>query len=161
MGTNYYRVPSVEEMENRKKELVESINNLDISPYSIISNFRTIEIEKSSSKMSHWEKFTENVKIHLGTRNAGWKFLWNFNNKVFYKDKEQLLNFIRSGRIVDEYGTEIDVEEFIEMSLNWCKENGLDAHTYRRKHPHQYYYDYEEKEYYIDGLRISPHTDFC
>jgi hypothetical protein len=161
MGTNYYRIPSEQEMESRKTKLIELINNIDVSPGNIGIDFKTIPIKNSQSSLSLWDQFTEDVKIHLGKRSAGWKFIWNFNNKRLYKNKEELFNFIRSGRIVDEYGTEIDVEEFIEMALDWYKKDGLDANSYRRKHPHQYYYDYEEKEYYIDGLRISPHTDFC
>jgi hypothetical protein len=40
MGTNYYRIPSVEEMEKRKQELIDTINSLDIHPFSIQRNFR-------------------------------------------------------------------------------------------------------------------------
>jgi hypothetical protein len=32
MGTNYYRIPSVDEMEKRKQELIDKISSLDISP---------------------------------------------------------------------------------------------------------------------------------
>ena len=148
MGTNYYRIPSVEEMEKRKQELIDNINSIDISQLSIESN-------------SIWGLFTGGTNIHLGKRSSGWKFLWNFNDKKFYSNKEELLNFIRSGRVLDEYGKEMDVEEFIQMALEWGQPNGHDAKTYRREHPRQYHYDFEREEEYIDGLRVSPHTDFC
>jgi len=39
--------------------------------------------------------------------------------------KKNFLNFIRKGRVVNEYGEQIDVEEFIEMSLNWGQPDGF------------------------------------
>lgn len=159
MGTNYYRIPSQEEMEKRKMNLIESINNIDISPSNIGFEFKIIPIQNSQSSLSPWDKFTEDIKIHLGKKSMGWKFLWNFNNKRFYKDKESLLNFIRSGRVIDEYDEEIDVEEFITMALESGKD-GLDAKTYRMKHPRQYHYDFEQPEIYVDDLRFAPYSDF-
>jgi hypothetical protein len=147
MGTNYYRIPSVEEMEKRKQELINNINSIDISQLSIESN-------------SIWDLFTDGTNIHLGKRSSGWKFLWNFNDKKFYSNKEELLNFIRTGRVVDEYGNEMDVEEFITMALVWGQPDGYDHEKYRREHPRQYHYDFEVKEEYIDGLRVSPSTQF-
>jgi hypothetical protein len=160
MGTNYYRIPSEQEMESRKTKLVELTNNIDVSPGNIGIDFKTIPIKNSQSSLSLWDQFTEDVKIHLGKKSIGWKFLWNFNNKKFYKDKESLLNFIRSGRVINEYNEEIGVEEFITIALEWTKD-GLDAKTYRRKHPRQYHYDFEEPEIYIDDLRFAPYSDFC
>jgi hypothetical protein len=72
----------------------------------------------------------------------GWKFCWNFHKEKYYKDKESLLNFIRSGRVMDEYGEEMNVEEFITMALEWGQPNGLVA----------------DKE--VDGLRVSSSTEF-
>ena len=42
MGTNYYRIPSVREMDEKKSKLIEDIKNLDISPSSIIFNFKIV-----------------------------------------------------------------------------------------------------------------------
>ena len=55
----------------------------------------------------------------------------------------------------------MEVEEFITMALEWGQPDGHDAKSYRREHPRQYHYDFEREEEYIDGLRVSPHTDFC
>jgi hypothetical protein len=143
MGTNYYRIPSVEEMKKRKQELI-----------------ATIEKENNFIIQSIWDIFTEDSNIHLGKRSSGWKFLWNFNDKKFYSNKEELLNFIRTGRVVDEYGNEMDVEEFITMALVWGQPDGYDLKRYRQEHPRQYHYDFEEKEEYIDELRVSPNNEF-
>lgn len=161
MGTNYYRIPSIEEMEDRKEILLNQVKSMDINPNSISSNFRKpIKMDDYGEGMNLWEMFTNDVEIHLGKRSGGWKFLWNFHNKRYYSDKEELFSFIRSGRIVDEYGDEMDVEEFITMALEWGQPNGYDAKSYRQEHPRQYHYDFEQSEEYIDGLRVSPHTEF-
>lgn len=158
MGTNYYRIPSVREMGEKKSKLIENIKNIDISSSSIIYKFKIID--DKSEQISYWDKFVEDTSIHLGKRSSGWKFLWNFNDNKYYSNKEELFNFIRTGRIVDEYGKEMDVEEFIKMALEWGQPDGLDGETYRRQHPRQYHYDFEMKEKYIDGLRVSPYNDF-
>ena len=158
MGTNYYRIPSVREMGEKKSKLIEDIKNIDISSSSIIYKFKIID--DKSEQISYWDKFVEDTSIHLGKRSSGWKFLWNFNDNKYYSNKEELFNFIRTGRIVDEYGEEMDVEEFIDMALEWNQPDGLDGEKYRREHPRQYSYDFEKKEEYIDGLRVAPYTDF-
>jgi len=162
MGTNYYRIPSVEEMEKRKQELIDTINSLDIHPFSIQRNFRTIKKQIDSiDYYSIWDLFVEDTNIHLGKRSSGWKFLWNFHENVYYSDKEELLAFIRSGRVIDEYGTEINVEEFIKMSLEWGQPNGYDMFSYVKENPRKYFkYNFEREEKYIDGLRVSGSTEF-
>jgi len=159
MGTNYYRIPSVREMGEKKSKLIEDIKNIAISSSSIIYKFKIID--DKSEQISYWDKFVEDTSIHLGKRSSGWKFLWNFNDNKYYSNKEELFNFIRTGRIVDEYGVEMDVEEFIKMALEWGQPDGLDGETYRRQHPRQYSHDFEKKEQYIDGLRVAPYTDFA
>lgn len=159
MGTNYYRIPSVEKMEEKKSKLIEDIKDLDISPSSIVFNFKIVG--EKFEQISYWDEFVEDTSIHLGKRSGGWKFIWNFHDNKYYSNKEELFKFIKSGRIVDEYGTEMDVEEFITMALEWGQPNGYDMKKYRQEHPRQYHYDFEEQEKYIDGLRISPNTEFC
>jgi len=163
MGTNYYRIPKASEVE-KKKELLESrIHKMPITPSSIERGFRYIDNPNDEwSSLSPWDEFIEGTNIHLGKRSGGWKFCWNFHNNQYYKDKESLLNFIRSGRVVNEYGTEMDREEFITMALEWGHPNGLVAdEKYFDKNPHSWMSnpsDYFDKE--IDGLRVSSSTEF-
>ena len=42
MGTNYYRIPTVEEMESRKQTLIGFVNNLELSPENIEGGFKLI-----------------------------------------------------------------------------------------------------------------------
>ena len=163
MGTNYYRIPTEREMERRKQLLQTRIRPMSITPSSIENSFHYIENPTVEwNKLSPWDEFIEGTSIHLGKRSGGWKFCWNFNHNTYYKDKESLLNFIRSGRVVDEYGTELEVEEFIQMALEWGQPDGLTADAeYYKKNPHSWMSDpskYYDKE--IDGLRVSSSTEF-
>ncbi len=151
MGTNYYRIPTDAEMQSRKEKLIQSVKNLDLSPDSVEREFR-FESLNSFTRTSPWDDFIDGSKIHLGKRSSGWKFLWNFNDNKYYKTGEELFKFIRSGRVVNEYGEEINQEEFIEMALNW---NGIDLIEYYKQNPTRRAYSFGSEEKYIDGLRVS------
>jgi len=92
----------------------------------------------------------------------GWKFCWNFHDGKYYKNKEELLDFIRGGKVVDEYGQTIEVEEFIEMALSWGGPDGwvADKEYFESMERSSFFNneDYYDKE--IDGLRVSSSTDF-
>lgn len=165
MGTNYYRIPTAEEMESRKIRLQNDIQKMTMSPGDIECNFQ-VPIDDQWNSESPWDTFINGTNIHLGKRSGGWKFCWNFHDKKYYSNKEGLLNFIRSGRVVDEYGEEWNVEEFIEMALNWCEPDGLVVNEeYRRnerlKGHGSFWLDNERyDDLIIDGLRVSTSTDF-
>ena len=111
MGTNYYRIPKSPEMVERHQKLVDRVSRLDVWNPSLTSrNFADIEGE-GFDMLTPWDEFTKEINIHLGKRSGGWKFCWNFHNNKYYSSKEQLLKFIRSGRVVDEYGQLQDTEE--------------------------------------------------
>ena len=165
MGTHYYRIPQASEMDERKFKLIEKINNLDLSPSNIECGFDE-PIDDQWGRESPWGVFIDGTNIHLGKRSSGWKFCWNFHKDKYYSNKEELLSFIRSGRIVDEYGDEQDVEEFITMALEWGEPDGLVVNQeYRRKERTNGMGSFFDKPEYddkiIDGLRVSSSTDFC
>jgi hypothetical protein len=160
MGTNYYRIPTVEEMESKKKVLIKQISDMDLTPSNIERGFR-FEKEDSWDSESPWDVFLEDTNIHLGKRSGGWKFCWNFHNDKYYKNKEELLNFIRSGRVVDEYGDEQNVEEFITMALDWEQPDGWTTESYYRENPSHSSWDVTKYfDRFVDGLRISSSTEF-
>ena len=164
MGTNYYRIPTEEEIESRKQRLQSRIRTMHVDVNSIERGFRYIDNSKDEwSSLSPWDEFIEGTSIHLGKRSGGWKFCWNFHKEKYYKDKESLLKFIRTGRVVDEYGEEWNVEEFITMALEWGQPNGLvaDEKYFNSTEHHSWMSnpsDYYDKE--IDGLRVSSSTEF-
>ena len=168
MGTNYYRIPTHAEMLEKKFKLQERIEALDISPETIERGFCTLENSESVWEYhSPWSEFIEETSVHLGKRSMGWRFCWNFNKEKYYRNKEELLAFIRSGRVVDEYGAEEDIEEFIEMAFSWGEPDG---HIYNqayldhmKKEGYHRDYGYDQSKYFdliVDGLRVSTSTEF-
>lgn len=165
MGTNYYRIPKASEMDERKFKLLESVANIELTADNIERGF-CLPKEDSFECESIWEVFINGTNIHLGKRSGGWKFCWNFHKNKYYSNKEELLSFIRSGRVVDEYGEEWNVEEFIAMSLEWGEPDGLVVNEeYRRKERARghgaFWLDNERyDDLIIDGLRVSTSTEF-
>ena len=166
MGTNYTRIPLASEMDERKFKLIEDITKLDLTPYNIEMEFN-LPMEDSFDRESVWDKFIRGTNVHLGKRSGGWKFCWNFHNNKYYSNREELLAYIRSGRVVDEYGEEQDVEEFIKMALEWGEPDGWVVNEeYRKKERirgHGSFWLDSEKydDLIIDGLRVSTSTEFC
>ena len=148
-------------MIRREQKMRMRLDAMDvINPGDISRGFRSIEVGDWDS-ISLWDEFLEGTNIHLGKRSGGWKFIWNWNRGKYYKTKDELFEFIRSGRVVDEYGQQIDVEEFITMALDWGKEDGWDIETYYKEHPeHRMSFGRDVYEEYIDGLRVSTSVDF-
>jgi hypothetical protein len=165
MGTNYYRIPQASEMDERKFKLLERVANLDLSPSNIECEFNE-PIDDQWGRENPWGIFINGTNIHLGKRSFGWKFCWNFHKNKYYTNKEELLSFIRSGRVVDEYGEEQVVEEFITMALGWGEPDGMVVNEeYRRKERsrgHGMFWLDSEKydDLIIDGLRVSTSTEF-
>jgi hypothetical protein len=162
MGTNYRRVPKTSDIIVKTQKLNIRLVEMDFaSPSQASEDFRFIE--KGLDRLSPWDEFIEDISIHLGKRSMGWKFCWNFHNNKYYSNKEELIKFVLKGRVVDEYGEEIDSQEFLDMAFAWGEPDGLvgnkeyfdrTAHHRWMSNPSDYY----DKE--IDGLRVSSSTDF-
>ncbi len=169
MGTNFYRIPTEEEMKRRKGVLQERVMDIDMRAHIISNEFKTIGIlDNEWDKMSPWDEFVNKTNIHVGKRSTGWLFCWNFNDDKFYTNKKELLEFIRSGRIVDEYGTEHDVEEFIQMALEWGQPDGWYAgEKYYKEQfddqgkPRTMFSGSDHYDRLVDGLRVSSSSEFC
>jgi len=163
MGTNYYRVPSAEDMEQRHAKLKERVDEMSkMDHLGFVESGYSYIHQGEWDRLSPWDEFIQGTSIHLGKRSGGWKFCWNFHKDKYYKDKETLFAFIGSGRIVDEYGTEFTPDEFIEMAMTWCPD-GWDTQTYYKEHPGDRisWMDYSQHaDTYVDGLRISSSINF-
>jgi hypothetical protein len=159
MGTNFYRIQTEAEIKERHERLVKRIAEMDLSVLAISQGF-SIDNPDSWDRVSPWDEFTQETEIHLGKRSMGWKFCWNFHKNKYYSDKESLDAFVRSGRIIDEYGEEHSPEEFLKMAYDWGQPDGwvLNDEYERTQGGHRWgpsYYDLE-----IDGLRVSTATEF-
>ena len=167
MGTNYYFIPTHEEMLNRQQTLIQQVTSMDMSVENLEREMKYISPTKDWEWFSPWEMFINGTNIHLGKRSSGWKFCWNFHKEKYYSNKEELLTFIRSGRVVDEYGAEWNVEDFITMALEWGEPDGLVVNEIyrikeRAKGHGSFWLDNEKHDdLIIDGLRVSSSTDFC
>lgn len=167
MGTNYYRVPLASEMEERKALLEKRVAEMEMTPGNIERGFNVIPTHDSDYSWEYdnpWSEFMNDTSIHLGKRSGGWKFCWNFHNNRHYHDKETLLSFIRSGRVVNEYGEEIPTEEFIEMALTWGQPDGLVHNAeYEKRQRELGYHTWGPSHYdhIVEGLRVSSSTEFC
>jgi len=164
MGTNYYRIPKVDEINTRYQKLHQRLQEMDMwNPSLIEDGYRFIENpEDEWSRLSPWDEFTEGTSVHLGKRSMGWKFCWNFHNGKYYSNKEELLDFIRKGRVVDEYGSPMEVEEFIEMALSWGQPDGMvaDKEYFDKLERLSWFNSEDHYDKEIDGLRVSSSTEF-
>jgi len=166
MSTNYYRTPTHEEMLGRQQTLIQQVTTMDMSMENLERGMKYISPTKDWEWFSPWDIFIEGTNIHLGKRSSGWKFCWNFHKDKYYDDKECLLEFIRSGRVVNEYGEEQDVEEFITMALGWGEPDGWVVNQDYRKEQRSkgmgtFFDDPKYDDRIVDGLRVSSSDDFC
>jgi hypothetical protein len=170
MSTNYHRIPIKGEINARKELLIKRINDMELTPANIEREFcyivpndipNDIPFVDCYNTISPWSEFLKEMKIHLGLRSPGWKFTWDFHKNKYYSDKEELLSFIRSGRVIDEYGKLIENEEFIEMALNWEQPNGLvnnEEYFRNNKLFGSFAYDPKLFDRTVDGLNVSAST---
>jgi hypothetical protein len=162
MGTNYYAIPKVEDLEKKRQKLIEEIQSMDVSNPGLCEDGFRIH-EDGWDRFSPWDKFTEETSVHLGKRSSGWKFCWNFNNNKYYSSKAELIAFVLSRRIVNEYREEQDPQEFLDMAFDWGQPDGLvaDKDYFDKTNHHSWMTNlanYHDRE--VDGLRVSSSTQF-
>jgi len=160
MGTNYYRVPTVAEMEQRKEKLQSRVAEMDLSPAKIERGFPVEGQESLFDQFNPWQEFTQDTQVHLGKRSSGWRFCWNFHDNKYYSTKEELFAFIRSGRVVNEYGEELDPDEFIKMAIEWCPDGLIHNEAYEKEHGRRFFWGPKYWDREVDGLRVSTSTEF-
>lgn len=164
MGTNYYRIPKESEIEKKRARLKAQIDAMPTTPGDVERAFRYIDNPTDEwSLLNPWDEFIEGTSIHLGKRSMGWKFCWNFHNNKYYSNREELIEFVLSGRVVDEYGEQIDSQEFLDMAFAWGEPDGLvaDKEYFDSTNHHMWMSDpsrYYDRE--VDGLRVSSSTEF-
>jgi hypothetical protein len=139
MSTNYYRIPSVDDLTKSLTKVKSKITTLLKD-----NNFDYFLYEEEFSNMEDILP----TKVHIGKYSDGWQFLWDHNDWKYFKDKESLLQYVAFGTIIDEYGRYVSQEEFLELALNT---KGWTAESYSKTYDARTYSD----EVIIDGLRFS------
>jgi hypothetical protein len=160
MGTNYYRVPTVAEMEQRKEKLQSRVAKMDLSPANIEQGFPVEGQEDLFDQFNPWQEYVQDTQVHLGKRSGGWQFCWNFHDNKYYSTKEELFAFIRSGRVVNEYGEELDPDEFIKMAIEWYPNGLIHNEAYEKEHDRGFFWGPKYWDREVDGLRVSTSTEF-
>jgi len=171
MGTNFYRIPKEEDIKARQERLLERVQKLDLSVSNISNSFADITDDKSKydwDRINCWLEFTGDLEIHIGKNSMGWKFLFNHNDWKYYKNMEELKEFINSGRLVNEYGEEQNIEEFWELVENKQKNSEMinGKQYYEEGHGGEDAWNKENarKNNYHEkikwGYRFSQSTDF-
>ncbi len=137
MGTNYYVTQKVTENEAKYyKELAEK------------EQWDKLKIELQDTD-----------QIHIGKSSFGWKFCFDHNDwKYFNEDKQEVIAFINSCNIVDEYGDEVSHEKFWKMVDD--KSDGLDMESYYEKNPNEKVSWLGVSDLYVEDLRFSSSTGF-
>lgn len=164
MGTNFYAKIKRKSRERDEilKRVKSYINENDFEPVDRI-----------------FKEGVDTIKIHLGKRSAGWKFLFNANRGKYYElTKEGITKFVESeasGKVEDEYGREFTIEDFWEDEIKNFLNKGYDLESYYHDHPEdilpEYCYDkgcselvkYNPNKYgefYNDGLRFTTCDEF-
>lgn len=145
MGTNYYAriLPNKKKKEYLKK---------------LIDDDKFDKIQETVQEMyGDSGEYENGAVIHLGKRSGGWKFLFNPNYERYYPlTKKGLLEFLQRDDVIiySEYFSEDNgvyeytddpddtsndkeylwtPEQFMDMALNWGKEDGYCLETYYAK----------------------------
>jgi hypothetical protein len=66
----------------------------------------------NNPECSHWER------IHLGKSSAGWAFNFQLNGGKFYKNIQEMREWLSDKKIWNEYGEEVTHEKFWQMVEN-------------------------------------------
>jgi hypothetical protein len=83
--------------------------------------------------------------IHLGKSSGGWTFSFQYNYGKYYKNIEEMKIWLRDKSIEDEYGNDINREEFWNMVERKQEEEKL---NHSIEYPTSY-------NYLIDGYSFS------
>lgn len=123
METKVYmeRIPT----EAEKTAMKYSIDNNDFKQLSKIVSFATIKIE-------------------IGSRDTGWKFMLKSNPTFYKNDKENVDIFLRYSeeenplwRLINSEGKELTVDEFWRDYV-YSNKDGLTYKEYYKEHPDKY-----------------------
>jgi hypothetical protein len=160
MGTNFYVKLPIKVRKNIKERIIKLIESDDW--------------EMAHDEIQKHVKIDENT-VHIGKRSYGWKFLFDAHYAKYYDfNKKSITEFMKKGKLVDEYGEEYTPEKFWKSVSEF--EDGEDAESYEQKYnknsqpmmttvtPDKVFEKYNPNrygEFYGDGLRFTIFEDFA
>ena len=153
MGTNFYcrRTNQATRNELRIKfdklhtDLVKCIDSVKPNYCQVLNEFL-------------WDNEDLEQEIHLGKRSAGWQFLWDYHDGIYFKPTlESIKEFLSQDDMViyNEYGEKFTLEQFIneEVGPSLYKDERHSDGSEDMITWHNYYFT-------NDGLRFSKFEDF-
>lgn len=69
-------------------------------------------------------------EIHLGKSSIGWTFSFQYNGGNFYKNVQEMKEWLKDKKIEDEYGRDISHDDFWKMVKRKQKEKNCHARDY-------------------------------
>lgn len=177
MGTNFY-LRDPKKAEQGKKEALKIINDSQsiFSKYinkkdyieNVNNNYFWLIRDQLHNIIDNVFNDAEMVGIHIGKRSKGWQFFWDPHEFRYYKpNKEALIEWLKSGEIINEYGEVFTFDEFWNNEIGYClyhdPDKYINSEDYKKLYPKSYDYStpYSEKEPYIKlGLNPSKHGEF-
>jgi hypothetical protein len=82
--------------------------------------------------------------IHIGKSSGGWKFSFNYNNGIYYKNIAEMREWVKDKLIEDEYGKLVTHAKFWRLVA--MKQSEKLAHA--EQHP-------SENDFMIDGYSFT------
>ena len=133
MGTNFYYIrPIPQSKKTEMKSRIDEINNIE-DLYEMITDVLEPHVDPTTE---------DNVyNIHIGKRSGGWQFLFSLAISDYCESltKEGILDWLRTGIIVDEYGEKYTPEQFWKECVDDCSNGKIS----------------NENDQVINGLRFT------
>lgn len=151
MGTNFY---CKEINKKKRKKFSDDLNDLSNYISHHVDNPEIDLKKKVAEFLDDNEEFEK--QIHLGKRSAGWQFLWDYHNGLYFQPNlKSIKKFLSQKNIViyDEYGKYFTVDQFFnqEIAYSLYKRDNLDDGM---RGPYSSHY------FIADKLRFSKFEDF-
>ena len=67
------------------------------------------------TKLNYCDKCHRGDEIHLGKSSMGWQFSFQYNGGEYYKNVEEMKEWLKDKTIIDECGDIIEYKQFWEM----------------------------------------------
>jgi len=162
MGTNVYAIKKNPRGLVNWKKLEEAVTNED--PWSLLEETEGL-----------YDILHNGNRIHIGKRSYGWRFIFDFNNWIYFDHTEESIKkFLTEDvwGIEDEYGQQLSFDEFWK-DFALCNPTGLTSKEYEVNHGTNYSridaerHDWYESTWSPAGpipkdlpYRFSNYTDF-
>ena len=159
------------------------IKNISKKPLKDVLDLHIVDLQDKPNKIKlYCQSFYDREKTPIYAFDSfvetqKYRKILGLNPK--YRVNNEIFDFLKSGRIFDEYGREFTFEEFINDEVGESLNTGYDLETYEKSNPSMnrsyYFYRREELErfrekydqdvnefgeFYIDDLRFTTSSEF-